>query len=198
MVGGALDVIADHRVAASLTGEGSTAAERATALRPDSIRYWLAAADARARADQLPLALTRLDRALAISPLDPILLATKGRVLLAIAGSTGANQDVTRAVTFYEGLLTADPHNAQNALRAGTAYALANDLGRAEEAFLVATDLAPASSVPLANLARIYLSKGDLGKAVDAYGRAAALDPATPGLDEIARALEASGANIGG
>ena len=112
--------------------------DRATSLRPDSIRYWLAAADASAGNGDLPAATGRLDRALSISPLDPILLATKGRILLAIAGSTGSEEDIDRVVAFYEELLAADPNNAQNQLRAGTAFALAGAPAAAEDAFLVA------------------------------------------------------------
>lgn len=200
MLGGSLDVVADHRVLDSqrnpLAAKGTT--DQATTFRPDSMRYWLAAADARARDGQLEAAIARMDQALSISPLDPILLATKGRILLAMADSTGSDDDIARVVAFYEELLAGDPHNAQNLLRAGTAYVLAGAFGNAEEAWLTAADLAPTSAIPFSNLARLYLTTGDLDKAVDAYERALAIDPTAPGLDEIARFLEASGANIDG
>jgi len=200
MLGGVLDVVADHHVLDSQRRPSAAvaASDLATTLRPDSIRYWLVAAGARARGGDLDAAIGRLDRALSISPLDPILLATKGQILLAIADSTGSGDDIGRAVMFYDQLLAGDPHNGQNLLRAGTAYALSGDFDSAEDAFVAAADLAPLSAVPFTNLARVYLTTGDLERAVDAYRRALTIDPTAPGLDEIAGFLEASGANIDG
>ena len=200
LMGGVADVAADHRVIDSqrnpLTAPAKT--DRAVSLRPDSIRYWLIAADARARNGDWPAAIRRIDRALSISPLDPILLATKGRILLAIAGSTGSDEDSSRVAGFYERLLASDPNNAQNQLRAGAAFSLAGSSSAAEEAFLRASDLAPTSSVPLANLARLYLDIGRLENALEAYESAVAIDPTSPGLDEIAELLRAEGAIIDG
>jgi O-antigen ligase len=200
LIGGTLDVLADHRVleAQRQPEVASTATDRATTLRPDSIRYWLAAADARAADGELQAAGGRIDRALSVSPLDPILLAAKGRILLGIADSTGSDDDIDRAVAFYEELLAVDPHNGQNQLRAGTGLVLAGEFEDAERAFLAAADLAPSSSVPFSNLARLYLASGDLDDAVDAYHRALLIDPTAPGLDGIAGLLEAAGADIDG
>ena len=122
----------------------------------------------------------RIDRALSISPLDPILLATKGRILLAIADSTRSSGGIGNAVVFYRTLLAADPNNGLNGLRAGTAFALAGASLEAEEPFLTAAELAPESAVPLSNLARLYLAGGDLEGAVKAYQRASAIDPPRP------------------
>ena len=198
LIGGTLDVLADHRAleAQRQPEVAAIATDRATTLRPDSIRYWLAAADARAADGDLQAAHGRIDRALSISPLDPILLANKGRILLAIAASTGSAIDIDRAVAFYGELLAVDPHNGQNQLRAGTAFVLAGRVGDAEMAFLTAADLAPSSSVPFSNLARLYLASGNLDNAVDAYQRALLIDPTAPGLEEIAGLLETAGANI--
>jgi len=200
LLGGVADVAADHRVADAQQNPliAPAATDQASSLRPDSIRYWLIAADARARNGDWPAAIGRIERALSISHLDPILLATKGRLLLAIAGSTGSDEDISRVVGFYERLLETDPHNAQNLLRAGAAYSLAGSSAAAEEAFLRASDLAPTSAVPLANLARLYLDTGRLENALEAYESAVAIDPTSPGLDEIAGLLRAGGANIGG
>jgi tetratricopeptide (TPR) repeat protein len=142
-------------------------------------------------------AIKSIDRALAISPLDPILLATRGQILLEIADATRSPADIDDVVTFYRQLLDDDPNNGQNQLRAGTALALAGDLEASANAFLAAADLAPTSAVPLANLARVYLASGYIDKAVDAFQQARAVDPDTPGLDEIAALLESAGANIG-
>jgi O-antigen ligase len=200
LVGGILDVFADHQLvnAQRHPDVAPTATDSATTLRPDSIRYWLAAADARAANGDLQGADGRIDRALSISPLDPILLATKGRILLAIAASTGSADDIGRAVTFYDKLLAVDPNNGQNQLRAGTGLVLAGEFEDAEKAFLAAADLAPSSSVPFSNLARLYLATGNLDNAVDSYHRALMIDPTAPGLDEIAGLLESVGANIDG
>ena len=195
---GALDVAADHLVAESQRhpAEAAAVAERATNLRPDSIRYWLVAADTRARNGDLRTADEIMDRALSISPLDPILLATKGRVLLAIAESSGSSEDVGRAVIYYERLLAGDPNNGQNQLRAGTAYALAGAFADAEKALITAADLAPTSPVPPSNLARLYLTTGDLDLALAAYRQARSIDPTAPGLDEIAALLVSAGVDI--
>jgi O-antigen ligase len=200
LVGGILDVFADHQLvnAQRHPDVAPTATDSATTLRPDSIRYWLAAADARAANGDLQGADGRIDRALSISPLDPILLATKGRILLAIAASTGSADDIGRAVTFYDKLLAVDPNNGQNQLRAGTGLVLAGEFEDAEKAFLAAADLAPSSSVPFSNLARLYLATGNLDNAVDSYHRALMIDPTAPVLDEIAGLLESAGANIDG
>jgi tetratricopeptide (TPR) repeat protein len=200
LVGGILDVFADHQLvnAQRHPDVAPTATDIATTLRPDSIRYWLAAADARAANGDLQGADGRIDRALSISPLDPILLATKGRILLAIAASTGSADDIGRAVTFYDKLLAVDPNNGQNQLRAGTGLVLAGEFEDAEKAFLAAADLAPSSSVPFSNLARLYLATGNLDNAVDSYHRALMIDPTAPVLDEIAGLLESAGANIDG
>ena len=200
LVGGILDVFADHQLvnAQRHPDVAPTATDIATTLRPDSIRYWLAAADARAANGDLQGADGRIDRALSISPLDPILLATKGRILLANAASTGSADDIGRAVTFYDKLLAVDPNNGQNQLRAGTGLVLAGEFEDAEKAFLAAADLAPSSSVPFSNLARLYLATGNLDNAVDSYHRALMIDPTAPGLDEIAGLLESAGANIDG
>jgi O-antigen ligase/Flp pilus assembly protein TadD len=200
LVGGILDVFADHQLvnAQRHPDVAPTATDSATTLRPDSIRYWLAAADARAANGDLQGADGRIDRALSISPLDPILLATKGRILLANAASTGSADDIGRAVTFYDKLLAVDPNNGQNQLRAGTVLVLAGEFEDAEKAFLAAADLAPSSSVPFSNLARLYLATGNLDNAVDSYHRALMIDPTAPVLDEIAGLLESAGANIDG
>jgi O-antigen ligase/Flp pilus assembly protein TadD len=197
---GGLDVAADHLVLASHSNpiSAAEATDRAASLRPDSIRYWLASADAHAREGQLQAANERIDRALTISPLDPILLATKGRILLAVADETSASEDIGRVVAFYQGLLADDPNNGQNQLRGGTAFALAGAFGDAEQAFLAAADLAPTSAVPWTNLARLHLTTGNLEMAAAAYQRAASIDPLAPGLDEIAAALDEAEANIDG
>jgi tetratricopeptide (TPR) repeat protein len=194
---GIVDVQADHHVLTYQRRQTLVAADRAAATRPDSIRYWLVSASAHARVGDLNGAIQSIDRALAISPLDPILLATRGQILLEIADATRSPADIDDVVTFYRQLLDDDPNNGQNQLRAGTAFALAGDLEAAVKAFLAAADLAPTSAVPLANLARVYLASGYIDKAVDAFQQARAVDPDTPGLDEIAALLESAGANIG-
>ena len=138
LLGGALDVAADHRVLDSqrnpLTAPATT--DRAAALRPDSIRYWLAAADARARDGELPAANDRIDRALVdfASRPDPL-----GHQRPHPAGDCRIDRIRARtsaaAVGFYEKLLAAIRNNAQNQLRAGAAYCPGRRLRRGRGGF---------------------------------------------------------------
>jgi Flp pilus assembly protein TadD len=54
------------------------------------------------------------------------------------------------------------------------------DAGRAEQEWLVAADLAPASAAPLTNLAMLYLDEGDVAAASDMIERARLVDPSSP------------------
>ena len=195
LVAGGLDVAADHEVksalaeaAAGRTERALMAADRAADLRPDSIRYWFAAATVAVRSGSpagVEVALVRLDRGLDISPGDPILLRERASALLAKARFTEDVGDTTAAVDAWQRLIATDPHNARNRLEVGVAYAAAGRTTEAETAWLEAADLAPTSAAPWVNLAVLYVELDRVADAGAALQRAEAIDPAYPGLDEV-------------
>lgn len=208
VLAGSLDVAADHRVLAayrfldpSTYGRAVAAADHATRLRPDSIRYWFVASDVTARPGDegaLVESLSRIDHALVLSPGDPTLRSRHAHLLLAFAEQTGDSSDIAAAVAAFDRLVISDPFNAQNWLRAGTAYALSGDLAEAERALVTAQDLAPTSGVPSANLARVWLAAGQPLQALEAFRRARGIDPDLADLDEIAGLLERAGVSVSG
>ncbi|MDP3984390.1 MAG: O-antigen ligase family protein, partial [Acidimicrobiia bacterium] len=175
LVAGSLDIAADRRVSSAyrsietgLWSEALAAADQAHALRPDSIRYWFVAADIASRRGDLigiDAALDRIEGAVKVSPDDPILRTTRARLLLERAQLTEEFADLTTANNAYAKLIAADPYNAQNHLLWGVTLVLAGDLAGAEREWLLAEDLAPFSTVPAANLVRLYVATGRLADA---------------------------------
>lgn len=196
LLAGSLDVAADHRVLAAYRYLDPATADFATRFRPDSIRYWFVASDITARrGDEQALVegVIRIEHALELSPADPTLRSRRAHLFLALAEQTGDSSDIAAAVAEYDLLAVEDPVNAQNWLRAGTAYALSGDFSLAERALNIAQDLAPNSAVPSANLARVLLAAGEPRQALAAYKRAVEIDPGLPDLVEIALLLGQSG-----
>jgi O-antigen ligase len=200
---GSLDLAADRslagayaRLAAGQAQQATRLAERAASLRPDSIRYWLGAADVASRTLGPQAGLARLSRGLEISPLDPVLRETRARLLSRQAEASGRPEDISAARTAWAGLVAGDPNNAQHHLSFGVFLARAGELGGAETEFLLAFDLAPRSAVPAINLSRIYLDQGRTHLALDFYHRAVGADPGSPGLVDLARLLEESGLEL--
>lgn len=203
---GSLELVADRRAARSyqLLGTGAYAAAVASAdgaalLRPDSIRYWFVAADVVSRpgsADGLAAALLRVDRALVVSPDDPILLATRSRLLLDRAQVTGSSSDLDLAVVALSELIAKDPNNAGHRLSLGLALVLAGDLQGAELEWLISQDLAPGSPVPSINLTRLYLEQGRLAEAETSYFMALSIDSSAQGLVDLANLLNAAGLDV--
>jgi O-antigen ligase len=200
---GSLDVASDRSLAGAyqaLAGgpprQAVRLADRATSLRPDSIRYWLGAADIASRTEGALGGLARLSSGLGLSPQDPVLRATQARLLSARAEESGQPEDVIAGRAAWAGLVAADPNNAQFHLSYGVFLARFGDLAGAETEFLTAFDLAPRSAVPALNLSRIYLEQGRTGLALDLYRRAVEADPSAPGLVDLARLLEESGLEL--
>jgi tetratricopeptide (TPR) repeat protein len=200
LVAAGLDVAADHEVKSALAESASgrseqalAAADRAVDLRPDSIRYWFAAATVAARSGSgagLDAALLRFDRGLVISPGDPILLREWAATLLTKARRSGDAGDIAVAIDGWEGLVAADPNSARNRLELGVAYAAANRLKEAETAWLKAADLAPTSVAPWVNLAVLYLESDRPADARAAVEQAESIDPDDPGLGEVRNRIE--------
>jgi O-antigen ligase len=203
LAAGTFDVIADRETKTALEAAAADrleaavpAAESAVAARPDSIRYRLVAASVAAgpaTPQAFTSALGHLERALDISPGDPILRREHAAMTLAYARAGGEPQTVAAAVTAWERLTADDPNNARNHLELGVAYALDGQVLRAESEWLVAADLAPRRAAPWMNLAVLYLELGrdeDAGFAAD---RVAEIDPAHPGLSELRNRLAFQG-----
>lgn len=207
LIVGGLDVAADHQTkeAFEQSAVGNqigalSAADRAMALRPDSIRYSFVAATIAAQPGTLTAldeATTRLDTALGVSSRDPILRAEHAGLLLARARLTTSPADIQRAVDTFQELIGSDPHNAQNQLQYGVALVLAGDTGGAEQAWLTAEDLAPTSAVPATNLVLLYLNTGRIEEASLALDRAQTIDPENPTLPDLVERLREATAGAG-
>ena len=203
---GALELVADRRAATAyaLLASGNhvgavAAADDATAMRSDSIRYWFIASDLASRPgdpEALAGALVRIERAIAISPGDPILLTTRTRLLLDLAQATASSNDLDRALSALSKLAVDDPNNAGHRLLIGVAQVLAGDLSGAEREWKVAQSLAPNSAVPSMNLARLFLSLDRDEDARSAYRQALTIDSSAPGLAELAELLSSEGVEV--
>jgi O-antigen ligase len=200
---GLLDVRADQLAGQALTasvgGGDATALERAdsaAALRPDSIRYPVVAggvAAATGTPGGIETAVARIDKALDISPRDPILLIRRASYLLDLARNTGSDADLDRALSAWADVAGSDPNNADVQLQLGVVLALAHDAAGAEQAWLRAETLAPASVAPTANLVRLYAAAGLTADARAALDRVRAVDPAFSGLADLENLVEQAG-----
>lgn len=185
-VAGALDVAADRRarrtIAAIADSRPVVDGAAAARLRPDAVRYRLVAARAfvaGAGPGARRKALAQLDRALDVSPGDPVAGAERARLLLQQARRTGDVADVAAAVSGLEALIGHDPRNAELLLRLGIALDLAGDAAGAEKAWLAAERLAPRSAAGSTNLALAYARAGRWDEAGAAAMRALRRDPGT-------------------
>ncbi len=182
LVAGALDVAADHRAAAARASEDLAVADAAVALRPDSFRYRLLAADIAARAGNLPEAGVRLQAARRIAPLDPGLRLAELRVQ---AGGPPSPETLAAA----EAAARADPNHPQVRIIQGDQLAQAGRGAEAERAWLAAEYLSPADpAIPL-RLAYLYLETGAVDAAGDAIERLRRLEPDNPQLADLEERL---------
>jgi Flp pilus assembly protein TadD len=161
---GTLDVVADRR-ARDILAEDTSDPTGAARLRPDALRYRLAAAR------RLPpaLALDQLDHALDVSPRDPVVRGERARLLLEL--------DPSQARDALQDLARDDPRNAEVLLRLGLAHALTGDTTEAEQAWKRAEYLAPTSAAASTNLAVAYAQQGRWADATSAAHRALARQP---------------------
>jgi O-antigen ligase len=189
LIAGTLEVMADHRAAAALAIGQVQLADEASRLRPDSYRYRLLAAEMARREGDLPGAIERADAALALSPYDPALGAAKIRLLVE-AAETGGQEELAVAIRALRDLIEVDPNQPDHHQALGVMLARAGDASGAEQAFLMAEFLAPASAVPPLSLAGLYLAAGEYEAAGDALDRAEAIDPGAEGLEDLRRQLE--------
>jgi O-antigen ligase/Flp pilus assembly protein TadD len=198
-VAGTLDVAADHHVADSLealakgdSADALAAANLAAEIRPDSIRYhFIAAAVVAERVTPLAYqaAVDRLDTALDLSPDDPILLADHASFNLRLAQVSRDVALLQEAISEWEALVATDPVHARYRLELGNAYAIAGNDVDAEEQWLVAADLAPRSTTPLTNLARLYVDGDRLLEAIEMLNMARAIDPTAAAIDRLSELI---------
>jgi len=197
LTAGAFDVAADHRAAAAFNelvdGDLNSAVasvNRASELRPDSIRYHFLAAVVAAEADSTigySRAVFWLNQALDVSPGDPILRAEHASFLLRQAQSARDPALLAAATAEWEALVDDDPVHARYRLELGNAYAIAGSRQGAEIQWLIAADLAPRSIASLINLATLLIDSERADEAAAIIERARAIEPDSP---EVA-ALEA-------
>lgn len=151
LVAGAAEVAADRharRAATALAaGDGATAAAEAgaaTGLRPDVLRLHLLEARARVADQQGAVAgLAAVDRALGLSPGDPLARRERARLLVDRALATRVPAHAGAARHELARLLEADPLAADLWALAATAAALDGDVEAAREAGTRAGALAP-------------------------------------------------------
>jgi O-antigen polymerase len=192
---GAREIAADHalRDATRATARGDhdaalAAADRATRLRPDSIRVWFAdarTAEAGGTITDVDAAIARIDRGLDRAPRDPILRDERARLLLERAERSSRAPDRARALAALRALVADDPNHPDHQLQLGVALALDDQFAAAAGHFELAADLAPERAAPLIDLAAARERRGDLEGARDAAKEALGRDPHDP----TARAL---------
>ncbi len=200
LVGGALNVAADHRIESATNavepGRAFALADSARSLRPDSIRYDFIASrlstrdvsNAGEESDGTTRAIDRLTNGLEISPHDPALLTERADLLLAHARSTGDAADLAVALGALTELDASDPNNPSMQQQYGIALALGGNTDLAIEKLRHAVDLAPASLAPLLNLAAVQDQAGLVDDVCETLLAAQAIDPdenrVTQGLEE--------------
>lgn len=145
--------------------------EDAVDLRPESIRYRFLAANAKVGTD-LGQAIDHLDRALDVSPGDPILRIRHAQLLSSLADNTGDATDMHAALQTWRILAETDPHHPTVQLALGVAEITMGNESEAESAWLLAEFLAPNSPEPAQNLAKLYASQGRDEEATQAGLRA--------------------------
>ena len=132
----ATETIADRRLnaaaqqAATFPAHALVEADRATALRPDSIHTWYVAARIAASGPaltDLDLALDRAEQGLARSPTDPALRMEYGALLLERAQRSTLDHDIDQALHHLQTLVNDDPYHPLLRRQLAHAYELAGD-----------------------------------------------------------------------
>ncbi len=153
LVTGVLEVAADRLdrralvdIAHGRPSDAVAAARDAVHLRPDLVRSRLVLARAWLATGTLSgvdAALTEIDGALDLSPLDPLVQQERGVVLNRRAAITGDASDAAAALAYWQRLVAHDPVNARWQLELGRAAAAAGEVDLARSAWASAADLAP-------------------------------------------------------
>ena len=202
LIGGALDVRADHHIkAAASTTEAAAAlasADRARSLRPDSIRYHFAAARiASSQPSGLGVAgaIERLEDGLEYSADDPALLHERALILVNEARRTGTPDAIAAALPPLRELDLTDPNHPEGQQRYGIALALDGQTDLAVDQFEHAAYMTPDRPEALINLTVVHLQAGNLGAAENSVRRAAAIAPTNMRVQELLAELGVDLAN---
>ena len=179
---GVIDVVADHRAASAVTNDDLVAADSAFALRPDSFRYALLAADVALQRGDQDGARDRVEAAAALSPPDPAVRIARAR--LAVAGA-----DTSAALALLEEAVEADPNHPELRILLGDVQAAAGKVGEAERSWLAAAHLSPADPTPHLRLAALYLAAGEADLARASLQTARRLDPDHAAIADLEDAL---------
>lgn len=190
LVTGVGDVRADRRahVAADALGRGEAveavaAVEDAIRLRPDVVRYRLLAARARVAAEEgQRAALAELDRALLVSPRDPVVRLERARTLIRRAAATGVPDHLVAARSAVDELVADDPVLAEARLLDGDLAVVEGRADAAVAAYRAAAVRAPRSVEPWLGLWAVHRTEGDGAAADEALGHARRIDPSDPAV----------------
>ena len=150
-------------------------ADNAIDLRPDSIRYYVIAAEV---AEDQRDALDRIQEALAWSPEDPLLLELQATETLQLARLEQSEERLRIATGLLERLVERDPVHARYRFELGGAYAILGEDAAAIEQLRLAADLAPRSFAPLERLVQVFVGVG-----LEREARGAIAELAERGLD---------------
>ncbi|MGH9273089.1 MAG: hypothetical protein ACRDZU_00455, partial [Acidimicrobiales bacterium] len=151
LVAGVTDVRADRRAGESAEAlargdhrDAARLAVEAADQRPDVARLHVLAAAALVADEQGALAgIAELDRALDVSPGDPIVLLARVRLLVDRAAATRVPAHLEAAQSEADRLLADDPHNAALWREAARLAAISGDEPRARAATERADELTP-------------------------------------------------------
>lgn len=136
-------IAADRSARIAIDTDDLAAAEQAAALRPDVVRYHLLVASLEpVTITGRNAAIAETNKALRVSPNDPILQQAHADALLRLALATGLDDDIGAAIDATRRLVVADPNCYSCALALGYASALGRDTTTATEAFARAATLA--------------------------------------------------------
>lgn len=144
VVSGVFGIAADRAAWQAADSTNLGAARRAVELRPDVARYWLLSANL--QPDSIAgytAAIADIERAVRLSPHDPIVALALADEMLRKAIATGDPGDVSEAVETWQILVAQDRNCYECHLGAGYASALASDLEAAIVAFERAAVLEP-------------------------------------------------------
>jgi hypothetical protein len=166
---------------------------RAAGLRPDVAAYHLEVAleeEAVGSSASLDRAIAAVEEARSWHPRDPVVVAERTRLLVARAQRTQSRRHVDEARVAVEAAVDDDPRNAALLLRLGVVRVLDGDDAGAEDAWIEAERLAPASAAASADLAVLHLRNGRTDEARAAARRALDRDPQNAVAADVLRQVD--------
>src|SRR5262245_42121866 len=111
--------------------------------------------------------------------------ASDVHALILLASASAALRDRAGALTWVQQALAVDPASATAHTMLGTLQLTGGDRGRAREAFVKATQLAPTSAEPWIALAQFHIAVGELEPAEHALTRALAVASDKPAVHRL-------------